>query len=72
MVMGWPRSTLRREYHGGIHFVLAKDHGRDRHVHGRDVQTLARREVIHDALLYGIFILDVAMAARQGKADQHG
>ena len=48
------------------------DHGRDRHVHGSDVQTLARGEVIHDALLDGIFILDVVVAARQGQADQHG
>src|ERR1019366_9110970 len=63
---------FRREYHGSIHFVLPKDHGPDRHVHGSDVQTLAGREVIHDASFDGVFISDVAMAARQSNADQHG
>ena len=55
---------LRREVHGGIHLVFAKRHRNHRNIHGRHDQALSSRQVVQDALFYGIFALNISMVAQ--------
>ena len=73
MDIGWCRAlAFGREGDHHVRLVLPEGHGGYRHGHGSQVQILARGEVIHHALLDRILILDTAMAACQGQAEQHG